>query len=251
MAKLTSRVAEASGRFVKGSVGVLLVPPTIGLARGLFNQLETVPAGSAPAGLWFAWGLGSYALMHILLVKPLPLFSLNHVLLARLAGWLFGGQVSTVGAEATASVKPAKRGRGRRKTSTSDEGDAEEASTLVVLSPYLLPIYVVLFCVAVGAVGRQVTAAWWPAAVSTTVGVGLGFHLAMTGEDLQQHAEQFPIETRLMALTISAMSSILITSLVLPMALPSLSVSGIFSEMAASTSALYDAIFRTLFSPTP
>ena len=50
-----------------------------------------------------------------------------------------------------------------------------------------------------------------------------------------------------MALAISALCSILVTSLVLPLALPGFSLTGVFADMAASTERLYASIFRTLF----
>ncbi len=255
MAKKSSTVRVALARFVKGSVGALLIPPVVGLSTGLYEQLQAVPAGGRRAAYWFAWGLGGYIVTHLLLYRPKALFGLNHALLARLATWLFGGQVSTVGAEGeggAAASKPAK-GRGKKsKGKDSDDGPApEQASTLVVISPYLVPLYLVLLCILASLATRFRHD--WPleAAIAVFLGVSLGFHIAMTGEDLQQHGDQFPIETRLMALAISILASVSVAAACLPWAFPDFSVGAVFGHAASQTHDIYASVFHALFSSSP
>ena len=253
MAKLTSKVSEVSGRIIKGIVGIVLIPAVIGLAVAFVRGLEAVKDGAHTAAYWFTWGLGSYVGLHLLLYRPKVLFGLNHALLARLGTWLFGGQVSTVGAEesgATKSSKPKKRGKKRSKDGDEDGGggDAPEAaSTLVVISPYLVPLYVILVCLFAWTAHRKDYTWLFHALVGTSIGAALAFHISMTGEDLQEHAEQFPIETRLMALAVSILASLAVATLCLPLAYAGFSAPSVWTDAAATTRAIYTNIFQTLF----
>ncbi len=244
MAKSSSKSPPLLGRLVKACVGVLLLPPVVGLAWGLWRQLDSITVGLHSALWWFLWGFGGYVSVHVLLLKPAFLFQLNHTLLERLAVWLFGGQVTTVGSEEPA---PARKSRGRGKDEAN--GASAPPSTLVSFSPYLVPLYVVLATIALWSATRwlQRPWSWWDQAVSVAVGVALGFHIAMTGEDLQEHGDQFPLETRLVAVAICVAGSVLVTSLCMPLALPAFSLPGVFTDMGTSTHAIYARIFQTLF----
>ena len=256
MAKQNSEWRELVGRAVKGVVGALLIPPVVGVGTGLLAELNRIYAADRKVGYWFLWGFIGYVTMHVLLARPRGLFGLNHAILARLATWLFGGQVTTVGADgasgsaaakASSRTKRGRRGRGKG----GDEADAEHASTLVVISPYLVPLYVILVCLAAAVVTKIATGPVLQAAIGVLLGVAISFHIAMTGEDLQEHGEQFPIETRLMALTVSLLASVAITAACIPLALPSFSTGTVFERMSSVTLDIYGSIFRALFSPTP
>ena len=249
MAKARSKISQIIGRLVKGAVGILLIPPVLGMALGLYRPLKAIGAGEWSCAQWFFWGAASYVGFHLLLYKPRTLFGLNHALLARLAVWLFGGQVSTVGGEGAeaAPAAPKPKGKGKGKGKDKDTKSGAGASTLVVLSPYLVPLYVVLVCVLTWAATQWVSASFLNAFVSLLIGVALCFHLVMTADELQQDRDRFPIEMYLIALTISSLFSLMITGLCLPMALPELSWSSLFGEAASSTGLIYAAIFRTLF----
>ncbi len=243
MAKRTSKGPQLFGRLVKGLVGALLIPPVVGISLGLYEQLSTVRAGREHAGQWFLWGLAGYAGMHLLLYRPMVLFRVNHALLERLAVWLFGGQVATVGSEAPAPRAKPKRG----KDDGADDTPPAEASTLVVFSPYLVPLYVVLLCVIAWALTKWTDVERITWLTSLLIGIGLSFHLSMAGEDLQEHAEQFPIETRLMALAISALTSVTIAIVCLPLALPAFSIPAAFARAGDATAAIYSYAAHALF----
>src|SRR3989338_5752337 len=95
MAKPLSKFLRVVSRVIKVAVGVLLIPPVVGLLAGLRSQLSPVAAGSKS---WFDWaviGVSSYVTLHLLCYKPAALFQVSHRLLSGIALWLFGGQVST------------------------------------------------------------------------------------------------------------------------------------------------------------
>jgi len=239
MAKPTSRLLQGIGRFVKGLVAVLLVPPVIGATIGLVRQLEGIAAGTRTCSQWFVWGIASYLGLHLLFYRPKALFRFNHALLARLAVWLFGGQVSTVG---SGGVKGSRSsGKGKDKTALV------QGSTLVVLSPYLVPLYLVLVSVTIWLLARWIPGWSLNGFASVLIGASLAFHIAMTAEDLQQDRERFPVETHLMTLAISGLCSLLVCSVCLPLAIPEFSVPRLFADAIANARAIYTNVINTLF----
>jgi len=235
MGKPVSRFTKLLGRFVKGLVGVLLIPPVVGVILGLSGELKSVSANGQPYADWFAWGCLSYAGVHLFFYKPITLFRISHAVLARITLWLFGGQVTTVGGT---SAKGKTKGKADR---------TEQGSTLVVLSPYLVPVYVVLVSLSAWALAH-----WLPVELINRlavflVGGGLVMHLAMTADDLQQHREQFPIELYLVAIALSGLVSLLVVAWSLSIVLPAFEMAGVFAEATASVKAIYQTVINTLF----
>ena len=247
MAKPTSTRFSLLGRLVKGFVGALLIPPVMGLVIGVISQLDEINAGAHTAAYWFVWGLAAYAGTHLLLYRPKHLFQLNHALLERLAVWLFGGQVATVGSEQPASSKRPPKAKPKKGRPAPEGGEAPQASTLVVISPYLVPLYTVIISLLAWVATHWGGGELFRIVTSLLLGISLGFHLSMTGEDLQQHIDQFPVEARLMALTFSTLASWVVAALCVPMALADFSLSGVLAQMASSTQAIYARVFGTLF----
>ena len=252
MAKKSFKPAQWLSRLVKTLVAVLLVPPVIGLARAIMTQLDGIGAPDASSCLqWFLWGMVGYIGVHLLLYRPKGLFRLNHSLLQTIAVWLFGGQVSTVGSQEAAAAAKVPKGKSKRGKDGSEEGGGGDAtpheSTLVVISPYLVPLYVILLSGMWWLAGRGGGSNLIHGIASAMLGVALSFHLAMTGEHLQERADQVPFETRLMTLTIAGLASLAITTVCLPLALASFSIPGTFAAATAKTHSMYAAIFETLF----
>jgi hypothetical protein len=170
--------------------------------------------------------------LHLLFYKPQSLFRVQHRLLSRLALWLFGGQVFTAGPE-----------DGKGKTTSAPKA----GSTLVVFSPYLVPLYTILLCLVMGAVRL-----WWDVGVAEApaaflIGSSLAFHWVMTADDLQRDRSRFPLELYLIALAIIGLISLVLISLCLPLAVPELSLAGVFAEALAQTWTIYTSAIRILF----
>lgn len=239
MAKPLSNFSTLLGRVVKGIVGILLIPPVIGLAVGMYRQLESISLWDRLASQWFGWGVVSYVGVHLFFYKPTALFHVSHAMLAKIAVWLFGGQVATGGAAASKSPKAHPNAKGKPH--------AAQGSTLVVLSPYLIPFYVILVSVL-----AWLAAHWWSSEVVNAVailliGVSLLLHVCMTADDLQQDRSRFPVEMYLIALAISWLGSLIVTTLCLSMAVPGFSLAGVFAEATATTHTIYATLIKTLF----
>lgn len=244
MGKRLSSLLHKAGRLVKLSVALLLIPPVIGLAQGLERHIDAVVIGARSFGEWVRLGALGYLGVHLLLYKPKALFRVQHRLLSRLSAWLFGGQVTTVNAKGERSERKPDKKAEKGKAS----GDGSQGSTLLVLSPYLVPLYAVLACAASWLFDRWAADAdWLQAATAVLVGAGLVMHWVMTADDLQQDRGRFPLDAYLLALGIVGLVSLVIVSVSLPLAIPGFAVLSAYAEALSRTSALYSAVFHTLF----
>jgi len=234
MGKPLSILTRWLGRLVKALIGAALVPPVIGLARGISHQLEPLPAGGRSFAEWGLIGTAGYLGLHLLFYKPATLFQAQHQLLSRLSAWLFGGQVATVAP------------KGERKSSKV-KSPSEGGSTLLVLSAYLVPLYSVLVCLASWVLHRWWGLGWLDAGTGVLIGASLTMHWVMTADDLQQRRERFPFDVYLPALGLIGLISLLIVGGCLPLAAPGFSVPGMLAEALAQAGAIYAAVFRALF----
>lgn len=240
MAKPTSKPLRWLGRLVKGLIGLLLIPPLIGVLQGSAQHLQTIPLGSKSFSDWVGIGMTAYLGAHLLLWKPTVLFRVQHRLLSRLSLWLFGGQVSTV--TPTEGKKSATSKREAQKSAEHAEG-----STLLVLSPYLIPLYTMLIALGSWLLRRWLDPRWLDAPTAVVIGASLAMHWVMTADDLQQNRDRFPIDTYLLSLILIGLVSALVAAACLPFAAPGLSLPTILAEAAAGSRAVYAAVFRTLF----
>ena len=251
MAKPISTFLHAVSRVVKAAVGVLLIPPVIGLLGGVRAQLQAVPVGSKTFFDWAVAGLSGYVTLHLLLYQPAGLFRVQHRLLSGLALWLFGGQVSTTG------------DKGARKKNKDDSVGAPHGSTLVVVSPYVVPLYPILVCAGAWALKR-----WLPAPAGTLggpgdpslveapaavlVGATLAMHWVMTADALQGGGRtgargRLPFDTHLIALGMIGVISLLALGAALPMAVDGVSLPAILSDALSRAGAIYAAVIQHLF----
>lgn len=240
MAKPFSDVAHVAGRLVKAMVGVLLIPPVVGLVLGIDGELKSLASPDGSYARWFLWGMTSYVGVHLLLYKPRGLFRFSHRLLARLAVWLFGGQVTTVGAEDATRAKTSGKSKGK-------SANAARGSTLVVLSPYVVPLYVILISLGAWLLLRWITPELVVRPAAFLIGASLALHITMTADDLQQDRGRFPLELYVMALAISSFMSLLVAAMCLPLVIPEFEWMRVFAQAMAHAEGIYTAAVQMLF----
>ncbi|MBI4323060.1 MAG: hypothetical protein HY596_02145 [Candidatus Omnitrophica bacterium] len=234
-----STVARWIGRLVKLVIGLLLVPPFLGVAAGVWRQLGEGAAGSKSFADWALLGIVGYVGVHLFVVQPKALFRAQHRLLSTLSVWLFGGQVTTEPPKGEKKSEKTEKGKG------SAEG--AQGSTLLVLSPYLIPLYTMLACVASWVLKRSLHSELLDPITAVLIGASLSLHWVMAADDLQQNRKRFPVDAYLLALVLIGLVSSVVVALCLPMAVPSFSVPGVFAEAMRQAHAIYAAVFGALF----
>lgn len=241
MRGLISTLLHWLGRLVKALIGLLLIPPVIGLVLGIRQQLDAWLVGQRSFTEWIMVGSVSYLGVHLLVYKPRALFRIQHGLLSRLSVWLFGGQVAMV---APKGEKPKSE---KKAEKDKNQSGSSQGSTLLVLSPYLVPLYTLLVCLASWLLKRWLSPALVDPSAGFLIGASLTLHWVMAADDLQQNRGRFPPDAYLLALALIGLVSLLVVSLCLPMAVPGFSLPSVFAEALLHARAIYAAVFGALF----
>jgi hypothetical protein len=222
-------------RLLKALMAVLVVPVAVGLLIGTIGQLERITLSGGTFLYWVTWGFSVYLALHLLLYRPVPLFRISHRITSTIAIWLFGGQVASV-------EHGGGKGGGKGKGMPAPEG-----STLVAFSPYAVPVYLVLFCLAGFLARRFVDRLYVDAPVSALAGAAIAFHWVMTADDLQQQRERWHIETYLLALGLVFVLTILVSAACLPWAVPEFSFVRALADGLTRAGEMYRTSFEQLF----
>ncbi len=237
MAKAFSNIVTVISRLLKAAVVACLIPVVVGLLEATLAQLDLTSASGAMAQDWIRWGFGTYVALHIILYRPVSLFRASHRMFAALAVWLFGGQVASV----EASRGGGKGGKGAKA------GAAPQGSALVAFSPYVVPSYALLICVA-----GWVASWWWPRSLTRgplcfLVGLAVAFHWLMTADELQQQRERWHLETYLLAVELIMLLTLCLVAAALPLAVPEFSFSAALSDGFIRAQELLTTVMRRLF----
>ncbi len=244
MGKITSNAAAAIGRLLKAVMVVVVVPAAVGLLLGVLGQLDQPTVSGGLVLTWLGWGFCGYVAVHLLLYRPEPVFRFSHRLFSTVAVWLFGGQVAS-----TEGGAPSGNGKGGKSSGKARKGGgAAEGSTLVAFSPYVVPLYTILVCVAAWLLRQAgVDRALVDGPAAALVGVTAAFHWVMTADDLQRQRDRWHLETYLLALGLVFLLTLLIGVAALPLAVPEFSALDALAAGFEATRALYQGIVQTLF----
>ena len=223
-------------RLVRVVTVAMLVPLVIGLLTSVLGHLDRLTLSGRTFRVWVEWGFVTYVGLHVLLYRPAGLFHFSHRVFSAVAVWLFGGQV--------ASVEKSGNGKGAKG---AQEDVASQGSTLVAFSPYVIPVYTVLVCVAAWGLSHWLDRALLDGPVSFFIGVTAAFHWLMTADDLQQQRKRWHVETYLLAIGLVFLMTLLIGAACLPLAVPGFSFAGALSEGLANTRAIFTTAVHQLF----
>lgn len=241
MGRLTSRLVTLLGRLMKAVTVVLLIPLAIGLLQGVTQQLDLMSASRGVTFLnWIRGGFVTYLWVHLLLYRPAPIFQASHRLFSAIATWLFGGQVASVEGSGGKGKEP--KGNKGGKADAGPQG-----STLVAFSPYVIPLYTVLVCVAGWLLGRWFDRAFVDGPVTWCIGMTIAFHWLMTADHLQQQRAQWHLETYVLAVVLVFALTLVIGAACLPWAIPEFSFVRALSDGLTSTQAIYTMVVQRLF----
>lgn len=246
MAKTRSNLAEILGRILKAVMVCVLVPLAGGLLAGILQQLDASSVWGVSVRRWVIWGFLGYVGVHLILYRPVALFRVNHRLFSSLAEWLFGSHVASVeqtggGAKRQPPKKSKRSSQSERDSATAD------ASTLVAVSPYVVPLYTVLVCVLGWALRQR-----WPwelvgVPVSLLLGITIAFHWVMTADDLQAQRERWTIETYLLAVGLIFVLTLLLTGACAAWTVPDFAFPQALTDGLAIARSTYTTLINRLF----
>ena len=154
-------------KWIKFIIAVLLLPVCVGAARALWLVLR---GGYGADTVWIPLlaGAGCWAVIFVLLPKPMWIYVFGHELTHALWTWLFGGQVKRM-----------------KVTSSGGHVVISKTNFLIALAPYFFQLYMVIV-VAVFALGNLI---WnWHSYLvwfHLCVGAAYAFHVTLMFHTLQ------------------------------------------------------------------
>lgn len=248
MGKASSNIAGFIGRLVKCIIAALAMPFAVGLFLAFFRQLEASAVGGVTAQQWVKWGAWTYLVIHLLLYRPAPVFEVSHRIFSTIAVWLFGSQVASVddakGSSAASSGKKVKESKGK---TSAGRAAKDQGSTLVAFSPFVIPLYAVIVCLAGWLLSRWIDHAYLDAPVAFLVGFTIMLHWIMTADALQEQRSQWHLETYLLAIALVFILTLLIGGACLPLAFPDVSYVQALGEGASRAQETYQTVIKHLF----
>ena len=225
------------GKTLKVLLGVLLVPIAIGSAQAFLDELDRSGVGTRP----FFLGCAIYLFIHLVIYKVTWLYAASHAVLSRIAGFFFGGKVVAMG------------GGGGDKGPAKEQGDGKSGGSsdggrpLAVLSPYLVPTYVILLTGGLAIAGMWHDLGGWQRAIAGTVGAMLTFHWIMTLETIQQRKETIASAGYVLSVVLIFLVSLSLTAVLLPLAVRGFNGLAYLASAYDASRALYVAVFHQLF----
>jgi hypothetical protein len=164
MAKARSVPRKKSWSLLKLMVGFFLLVPSLAGSAALLRRLLFFQFSDL-IQLALITGAGAYAVMHLVLWKPIFMHVMGHELTHAFWSFMFGGrtkslQVSPVGGQVTLS----------------------KTNFFVALAPYFFPFYTTLLIPV-----YLMSAPKYLPLVSLLIGFTLAFHLALTLHSLREH----------------------------------------------------------------
>ena len=245
MGKIKSKISETISRIIKALTVMALLPVVMGLLLGLREQLAVVSVSNGSACQWIEWGVATYVGVHVLLYRPVALFRGSHAVFSLLAVWLFGGQVAST--EQAASFGGKKRAKDAKGEKAERSERRAPGSVLVAFSPYVVPVYTVLLCIAGWGLERWMGSAAVDAPLYFLIGVSLAFHWLMTADDLQEQRSRWHLETYLLAVSLVFGLTLLVASACLPLVAPERSFIQMLGSALSQAQVIYTTILQRLF----
>ena len=238
MGKIRSKVSEWVSRLIKGLMVVILLPVVIGLLLGMREQLGLISVTGGSARQWIEWGLAAYVGIHVVLYRPVGLFRASHALFSAMAVWLFGGQVASTEQASQKSSKREPSEKGQRRP---------QGSVLVAFSPYVVPVFTVLVCLAGWGLQQWVDRVKIEAPLYAAIGMSLAFHWLMTADELQERRRAWHVETYLLAVSLVFGVTLVVAAACLPLVAPELSFVQLLGSGLTHAQAIYTTVIQRLF----
>jgi hypothetical protein len=207
-APATSTAPQSNGgtalRMLKFALAVVLVPVCIGMtlgAREFFAGGWGRLGGANAKHLlnWFLYGAGAFAILALLMWRPVVVYVFGHELMHALATWMCLGKVSKFGVSAN----------GGQVAST-------KSNTLIRLAPYCVPLYALL----VGTAFLLVSHWWRPLGayvhwVVFALGFFYAFHVGFTLWSLRRDQPDLKPDGWIFSLVVIYLANLAIFALIM------------------------------------
>lgn len=219
-------------KFLKFSIGILLVPAVIGAALALYSNLNILSSdGLSGAERIFLSGMLFYCVSHLFLFKPNYLYVLGHEMMHVIATWVCGGKVQSFKvSNSNGSVKTTK------------------SNFFISLAPYFLPSYVIVFTLVYFILSLFFGTEKFAAGFVFALGAAVSFHLIMTAEVMRKEQSDIFENGYVFSLVLIFLFNTIVLALVFSWLFEQVTIGSFFKEAYFISREIYVKIFTQLFS---
>jgi len=216
-------------KIVKYLIGALLIPPAIAFSKTFYLELSRLDYLNVRMHI-FIWGIVIYMLMHILLYKPVYLYTLGHESIHAVATWLCGGHITSF--------------------HVSNEGGSVSTSKsnfFIELSPYFVPVYTILLILVTPFIKSKLANVQILSLYMFFLGFTLGMHLIMTAEAIKLRQTDILKSGYIFSFILIFIGNVIIVFLILSIFNSALSFKAYFLKSLICSKNIYLAVWNKFF----
>lgn len=213
--------------FIKLIIGVLALPLTYGITSAFYGSFILIKELALSLN-YFTWGIGSYAILHLLFYKPTYLYVLGHESVHAGLAWVFGGKIKSF-----------------KVSEESGSVGTDKTNFIIELGPYFIPIYAII-----------ITIIYFVVASSYSINSGLfvyliGFTLAMhmisTIEVMKIRQPDIVKSGYLFSIVTVYILNIVVISFIFSLMFQTFSMRKFFLDLWSQSKYIYVAVYKQLF----
>ena len=212
---------------LKFIAGVLAVPVMFAVTAAFYANIIQVQEVS---GLlrYFAWGIVTYVVLHLLFYKPTYVYVVGHEAVHAAMTWVMGGKINSFKA--------------------SEEGGSvstDKTNTAIELGPYFVPIYAIIIMAIYFVVAYSYSING--AVFFYLIGFALALHVVMTIEVMKIRQPDIVKSGYFFSIVLVYTLNIIIIAVLFSLLFKSFSAKRFFLDTWLATKEIYAAIIRQLF----
>ena len=212
---------------IKLIIAVLSIPIALGVTKAFYSNVLLIQELSGSLK-YFLWGLGSYAILHLLFYKPTYLYVLGHEAVHAGVAWIFGGKIK--------SFKVSEKG-GSVAT--------DKTNVVVDLSPYFIPIYAIIITVVYFLIASSYNVDG--SVFMFLVGFALAFHMVSTVEVMKIRQPDIMKSGYFFSIVMIYVLNIVVLSVIFSLLFRSFSLKSFAVDVWRDSARMYVGIARQLF----
>lgn len=218
-------------KLVRFFIGALFIPVAVATTRAFFLSLGDLSHYSRHLFIIAMCGFATYTVFHMVVMKPMGLYTWGHEVVHVLATWLSGGRVTSFSASS----------EGGKVTTTKE-------NAFIRTAPYFVPIHTILLSLIYWALCMIFDMAQFLSVFVFLVGMTVSFHIFMTVEALRTKQPDVVKTGYVFSVLVIYVVNLFVVGLVLSMIFEDISFLVFCQETWVRLKEIYVTGFRLVYS---
>jgi len=212
-------------------IGAVCLPLAVTVSKSFYGQLSGITLLDLQDQRYFLWGVACYIILHLFFFKPNYIYNLGHEVVHVLSTWLSFGKAK--------NLKVSEKGGSVQTT---------KSNFFISISPYFIPIYTVILCLAYFIVSRFGDVSGAVPYIIFFIGFTLTMHIVLTVDALKVSQPDLIKTGYLFSLSFIYVINIIVAAFVISLIFTGFSFVEFFVNFYIQTKDMYVEIFRQLFA---